>query len=132
MYTALLILLVLDSLLLVGVVLLQAGQGGGMAATFGGVSSSASTIFGARQAGNLLTKLSWWCGGVFLGLAFILALMSTRNRAPRSILEDIPAPAPAPSTAPPLPAPTTPINPSNAPTPPIGTKKGGGAPPTGR
>src|SRR5207248_2737788 len=63
------------------------GQGGGMAASFGGVSSSASSFMGARQAGNLLTKASWWCGGLFLGLSFLLALASTRSRLPASVLD---------------------------------------------
>ncbi|HTR77305.1 MAG TPA: preprotein translocase subunit SecG [Gemmatimonadaceae bacterium] len=95
----LLVLLFIDSVLLILVVLLQAGQGGGMAASFGGVSSSASTLFGARQAGNLLTKASWWCGGIFLGLAFVLSLASTRSRAPKSVLDNAfsqPAPVSVP------------------------------------
>ena len=58
-----------------------------MAATFGGVSSSASSFLGTRQAGNLLTKASWWGGGLFLGLSFMLALASTRSRAPKSVLD---------------------------------------------
>src|SRR5215216_4367259 len=99
LYTLLLILLILDSLVLITAVLLQAGQGGGMAASFGGVSSSASSFLGTRQTGNLLTKASWWCGGLFLGLSFLLALASTRSRAPRSILDQTfqtpPASAPA-------------------------------------
>src|SRR4051812_25912948 len=133
MYTFLLILLALDSLMLVGVVLMQAGQGGGMAATFGGASSSAGTIFGTRQAGNLLTKTSWWGGAIFLLLAFMLSLASTRSRAPQSVLDQAfpTAPAPvsggtAPSTQgtgglnlnPATPAPATPAT-----TPPAGTKK---------
>src|SRR5438105_48023 len=87
MYTFLKILLAIDSFILIGVVLLQAGQGGGMAATFGGASSSGGTIFGTRQAGNLLTKTSWWCGGIFLALAFMLSVASTRPRQPKSILD---------------------------------------------
>src|SRR5947209_10806737 len=87
LYTFLLILLIIDSIVLVVAVLLQAGQGGGMAASFGGVSSSASSFMGARQAGNLLTKASWWCGGLFLGLSFLLALASTRSRTPSSVLD---------------------------------------------
>jgi preprotein translocase subunit SecG len=106
-YTLLLVLLILDSLVLIIAVLLQAGQGGGMAASFGGVSSSASSFMGARQAGNLLTKASWWCGGLFLGLSFLLALASTRSRTPKSALDETfqtpvtaPAnPAPAPGAA---------------------------------
>jgi preprotein translocase subunit SecG len=118
LYNILLVLLVIDSLVLIVAVLLQAGQGGGMAASFGGVSSSASSFMGARQAGNLLTKASWWCGGLFLGLSFLLALASTRSRTPKSALDETfqtpvtaPAnPAPAPGAANPAiplaPAPT--------------------------
>jgi preprotein translocase subunit SecG len=100
--SALLWLLIIDSLLLILVVLLQAGKGGGLAASFGGVTSSADAILGTRQAGNLLTKMSWWCGGLFLALAFLLSMTSSQRTAPRSILDQTftqpPAPvAPAPS-----------------------------------
>ncbi len=87
LYTILLVLLVIDSIVLISAVLLQAGQGGGMAASFGGVSSSASSFLGTRQTGNLLTKASWWCGGLFLGLSFLLSLASTHSRAPKSVLD---------------------------------------------
>jgi preprotein translocase subunit SecG len=103
LYNFLLVLLVIDSLVLIVAVLLQAGQGGGMAASFGGVSSSASSFMGARQTGNLLTKASWWCGGLFLGLSFLLAIASTRGRAPKSVLDQTfqtPAPVTAPATTP--------------------------------
>src|SRR3954465_12648651 len=83
----LLSLLVVDSLFLVAAILLQAGKGGGLAASFGGVTSSANAILGTRQAGNLLTKASWWCGGIFLGLAFLLSLTASRRSTPRSILD---------------------------------------------
>ena len=86
LYNILLILLIIDSLVLIVAVLMQAGQGGGMAASFGGVSSSASSFMGARQAGNLLTKASWWCGGLFLGLSFLLALASIWANKLRSLL----------------------------------------------
>lgn len=128
MYSFLLVLLALDSFILIAVVLMQAGQGGGMAASFGGASSSSGTIFGTRQAGNLLTKASWWCGGIFLALAFMLSLASTRNRQPKSILD-----ATFPNSgAPPVSMPSTPTNlpvtplPVTAPStkvPPSGTKK---------
>src|SRR5580765_2119967 len=101
-YSFLLVLLVIDSIVLVAAILMQAGQGGGMAASFGGVSSSASSFLGTRQAGNLLTKASWWCGGAFLALSFLLSLASTRSRAPKSVLDQTFAPTPvtAPSNAP--------------------------------
>ena len=78
--TILIVLLAIDSVLLVAAILLQAGKGGGLAASFGGASSSADAIMGTRQAGNLLTKLTWWTGGIFIGLAFALSLSSSRDR----------------------------------------------------
>ena len=100
--TFLLTLLIIDSVILIAAVLFQAGKGGGLAASFGGVTSSADAILGTRQAGNLLTKISWWCGGIFLALSFLLTLTGTRRSAPRSILDQTftapPAPT-APATA---------------------------------
>lgn len=90
-------LLAIDSVLLIAAVLLQAGKGGGLAASFGGVTSSADAILGTRQAGNLLTKISWWCGGLFLGLAFLLSLASAKRSAPRSILDQTFTPTPVQS-----------------------------------
>jgi preprotein translocase subunit SecG len=118
MYTFLLILLILDSAVLVTAILLQSGKGGGIAASFGGVSSSTDAFIGTRQAGNLLTTVSWWAGGIFCGLAFVLQIMSTRTRAPSSVLDKTfnrpPASAPAPAQqAPALPLqPTQPAQPA--------------------
>src|SRR5213075_3499574 len=97
----LIVLLAIDSVVLIAAVLLQSGKGGGLAASFGGVTSSADAILGTRQTGNLLTKASWWCGGIFLFLAFVLSLASTRGRAPRSVLDQAfpNAPSPAPVNA---------------------------------
>jgi preprotein translocase subunit SecG len=100
MYTFLLVLLILDSIVLVTAILLQAGKGNGLAATFGGVSSSADSLLGTRQAGNLLTKASWWGAGIFLFLSFVLSIESTQRRAPKSVLDQAftqPA-APSPAT----------------------------------
>ena len=104
MFTFLLVLLIIDSLVLVTAILLQAGKGNGLAATFGGVSSSADSLLGTRQAGNLLTKTSWWGGAIFLFLAFVLSLASTRQRAPKSVLDQAFSQPPAPATAAPAPA----------------------------
>lgn len=101
MYTFLIVLLIIDALILGTAVLLQAGKGGGLAASFGGASSSSDSLLGTRQAGNLLTKTSWWAGGIFIGLAFVLQIMSARSRTPTSILDRaIAAPASAPAVAP--------------------------------
>lgn len=104
MYTFLLVLLIIDSFVLVAAILLQSGKGDGLSASFGGVSSSSDSLLGTRQAGNLLTKTSWWGGGIFLFLAFVLSLMSTQQRAPSSVLDQAfsqpPAPASVPASAP--------------------------------
>ena len=112
MYTLLLTILIIDALLLGAVILLQAGKGGGLAASFGGASSSADSFMGTRQAGNLLTKMSWWCGGIFLVLAFILQLMSARSAVPSSVLDRLSAPA---ATAPVAPSGAAPALPLDAP-----------------
>jgi preprotein translocase subunit SecG len=114
-------LLAIDCVILVAAILLQAGKGGGLAASFGGVSSSADAIMGTRQAGNLLTKISWWCGGLFIGLAFLLSLASSRRSGPRSILDQTFSQPPA-QTAPPPAQPNPNVLPiTPAPTPPATT-----------
>lgn len=118
-YGILFTLLVIDCVVLAAAILLQSGKGGGMAASFGGASSSADQVLGARQAGNFLTAASWWAGGIFLFLSFVLAMMSSRNRVPQSVLDQpstIPVPAATSSapraTAPVLPLEKAPVSPT--------------------
>jgi preprotein translocase subunit SecG len=106
-YKTLIVLLAIDSVILIAAVLLQSGKGGGLAASFGGVTSSADAILGTRQAGNLLTKASWWCGGIFLGLAFLISLTGSRRSVPRSVLDQS-FQAPPAQTAPATTAPAQP------------------------
>lgn len=103
-YRTLIVILLLDAFVLTAAVLLQAGKGGGLAASFGGASAG-DQVFGARQTGNLLTKVTWWAAGIFIGLAFMLQLASSRSSGPTSVLDQsfAPAPtkaAPAPSSDP--------------------------------
>ena len=71
LYTFLLTILVIDAFVLIAAILLQAGKGSGLAANFGGASSSPDAFIGIRQAGTILTKATWWCAGIFLGLYLI-------------------------------------------------------------
>ncbi len=118
MYQFLIAILILDALILATAVLLQAGQGGGLASLGGGAGTE--TIMGGRQATTLLTKVTWWTAGVFLFLALILTFMSQQSTQVRSVLEgQVEAPAPAQPS--PLPLETQPAakNPSTpTPTPP--------------
>lgn len=111
LYTFLLTLLVIDCFVLMAAVLLQSGKGTGLAANFGGASSSPDAFIGIRQAGNLLTKASWWSGGIFLFLCFVLQIMSTHTSAPRSVLEKGLA-TPQQQAAPPTSAPAVPLEPA--------------------
>ncbi|MDB4883524.1 MAG: preprotein translocase, SecG subunit [Gemmatimonadetes bacterium] len=113
--------------MLIAAILLQSGKGNGLAASFGGVSSSADSLLGTRQAGNLLTRTSWWGGALFLLLSLILSIASTRQRAPKSVLDQAftqPAPvAPAPGGAAPGGAAGIPLTPAApAPAAPTGQK----------
>ena len=50
-------------LVLMFVVLLQQGKGGGMGSAFGGASAQ---VFGGSGAGNLLTRATAICAGLFM------------------------------------------------------------------
>src|SRR5580700_12092545 len=56
------------------VVLLQQGKGGGMGAAFGG---AAAQVFGGRGAGNLLTRATAVCAGIFMLTSVSLAYLSS-------------------------------------------------------
>jgi len=115
--------LILDSLVLTTAILLQAGQGGGLASLGGGAGTE--QFMGGRQATTLLTKLTWWSAGMFLFLSLVLAIMSAQTSAPRSVI-DTTAPPPAPvlptplplQSTPPAPPPSPPSNPSSGRRPP--------------
>src|SRR5947199_1583913 len=112
LYTFLLTILVIDCLVVMAAILLQSGKGSGLAASFGGASSSPDALIGIRQAGNLLTTISWWGGGIFLGLCFILQIMSTHTSAPRSVLEKGLGIQPTNAAQAPTSAPAVPLEPA--------------------
>jgi preprotein translocase subunit SecG len=66
-------------LFLIVVVLLQHGKGADIGVSLGGGSSN--TIFGARGAGNFLTKLTTASAVLFMVLAFSLARFAADNSA---------------------------------------------------
>ncbi|HCU11154.1 MAG TPA: hypothetical protein DGB72_03405, partial [Gemmatimonadetes bacterium] len=88
----------------------------------GGASSSPDALIGIRQAGNILTQISWWGGGIFLGLCFVLQILSTHTSAPRSVLEKGLGAQPQNVAPPPTSAPAVPLEPAPATTAPAGTK----------
>lgn len=119
LYNFLLGLLILDGLILTGVVLLQAGQGGGLASLGGGTTD---LVMGGRQAVTILHKTSWISGALFMLLALLLSIVASNTAVGDSAVQQrlrqqpsqqtVPtAPlqtAPAPTTATPPPAPVPP------------------------
>jgi preprotein translocase subunit SecG len=57
------------------VVLLQQGKGGGMGAAFGG--GATQQVFGGRGAGNILTRATAVCAGIFMLTSVSLAYVSS-------------------------------------------------------
>jgi preprotein translocase subunit SecG len=67
---------VIACIILVLVVLLQAGKGADMGAVFGGASS---TIFGSSGAGNFLTRLTTGAAVVFMTTSLALTWVGSRG-----------------------------------------------------
>ncbi|HWA41230.1 MAG TPA: preprotein translocase subunit SecG [Gemmatimonadales bacterium] len=86
MYTFLIILILIVCLVLAGAVLLQSGQGGGLASLGGG---PAENIVGGRQAETILTKGTWYLGAAFMFLALVLSVMSTRRGPEQSRTQEL-------------------------------------------
>ncbi|WP_428338166.1 preprotein translocase subunit SecG [Paenirhodobacter sp.] len=105
------------ALLLIGVVLLQRSEGGGL-----GMGSTGGVMTG-RQAANALTKLTWIFAAGFIATSVTLTILSARQAADSSVIDratttEAPAttetaPAPADTTTNPLLA--TPPAPTDAP-----------------
>src|SRR5579863_2167551 len=62
-------------LFLMLVVLLQQGKSGGMGAAFGG--GATQQVFGGRGAGNILTRATAVCAGLFMLTSVALAYVSS-------------------------------------------------------
>lgn len=95
MKTFLTVLHVLTCFILIVVVLLQRGKGAEIGAVFGGGASS--TVFGARGAGNFLTKLTTAAAVTFMLSSLSLSYLSTQGVTPSLFDEETPAAEGAPA-----------------------------------
>ena len=94
MYTVLLVFQIIICIVLVGLVLIQKGQGADIGAVFGGGGSQ--TIFGARGAGNFLSHTTAVIGALFFLNSLGLAYLSDHSGS--SVLSGIALPSKAPVT----------------------------------
>ena len=108
MFEFLLIVQTLIAVSLIGVILMQRSEGGGL-----GVGGSSSGFMTARGAADFLTRSTAVLGGLFIVLSIVMAAIAGASRQPAKIdtsLANATAPVEQPTQAPPpqsAPAPTT-------------------------
>ena len=89
--TLVLVLHVLAAVLLVGLVLVQQGQGADAGAAFG--SGASQTVFGAQGAGSFLTRATSVLAMLFFATSLTLAYFANSDREPVSVVEKVALPA---------------------------------------
>jgi preprotein translocase subunit SecG len=107
MTTVLLVLFLLVTLAMIGVILVQRSEGGGLGI---GSSQGMGSFMSGRGTANLLTRTTAILGTAFFVLALVLAMLG-KGQAPRGSILDAPG---ASAPAAPVPAlPTLPSVPTN-------------------
>jgi preprotein translocase subunit SecG len=107
MTSILLVVFLLVTLALIGVILVQRSEGGGLGI---GSSQGMGGFMSGRGTANLLTRTTAVLGTIFMALALVLAMLG-KNQAPRGSILDAPAGGVPAATAPAVPAaPTVPNN----------------------
>jgi preprotein translocase subunit SecG len=109
MFAFLISIHVLTCLILVVVVLMQAGKGGGLAGAFGGPGGAGQSFFGGRGAATFLSKATVALGSLFFVTAISLALITaSQSTTSNSLIQQeaqqqgtTPLPAPGQPGAPP-------------------------------
>ncbi len=110
MTTVLLIIHLFVTLALIGVVLIQRSEGGGLGI---GSSQGMGAFMGGRGTANLLTRTTAILAAIFMGLSLTLALLNRGTSAPVPVDPGYAGAADAPRSAPPPPAPKGPSAPTN-------------------
>ena len=116
MVTIITIIHILVCLFLCIVVYLQTGNGGDIAAAFGGQGSQ--TTFGPRRGATLLTKATVWATVIFMITSITLSIYSAR-RPRTSVLQGVKNTSTKPAVPANIPSsnPTTPTPPQQNPAP---------------
>lgn len=98
METVVLVVHLLLALGLIGVVLIQKSEGGGLG--IGGGGSGGMGLMSARGSANLLTRTTAILAACFMVTSVVLAILAGAHREPRSILDTLPAETPSAPAAP--------------------------------
>lgn len=92
MENVLLTILLINALLLIGVVLLQRSEGGGLGMGGGGA------VMTGRAAATALAKLTWIFGATFMVCSLALTVVAAHKARDASVIGQTPAAASAPAT----------------------------------
>ena len=83
MYTLLVILIVLVSILMIGIVLVQESKGGGLSSNL----SSTNQIMGVRKTTDVIEKLTWGLAAAMVVISLLCAYCAPQSTADESVLE---------------------------------------------
>lgn len=108
------VLLAIDIILavfLTVLVLLQRSEGGALGALGGG---SGNSLFTGRQAGNMLTRLTWWAFAIFIvvNLALVVLAKKTIEAEPIKLVPTEQTQTAEPVNAPAIPSAEAPVEPT--------------------
>lgn len=112
MFTALIILILIASILMIGIVLIQKSKGGGLASNF----ASSNQIMGVRKTTNFVEKATWTLAIVICVLSILSSFFApklvnaSRVQAAPQEQQAAPYQTEAPAAQAPAAAPTAPAN----------------------
>ena len=98
------------ALLLIGVVLLQRSEGGGL-----GMGGGGGGVVSGRSAATALGKVTWIFAGCFIATSITLTILAASDSASTSVIDQIGGTAPVKTEAPATTTPLTALPPSDAP-----------------
>jgi len=107
MEAVILVVHLLIALALIGVVMIQKSEGGGLGIGGGTMGGMMTT----RGTANLLTRTTAILAGCFMFTSIVLVMLAGSHGRPASILDGLPAEQSAPLAPAPNPAPATPAAP---------------------
>ncbi len=87
LYTILSVILVIDAVILIIVILMQKTKGAEVGAAFG--AGAAAAVLGAG-ASTVLTKITYWLGGIFMTLVLALSLIHHHMIKSSTVISNIP------------------------------------------
>lgn len=90
MFEILMVVYLLVALGIIGLVLIQQGQGAGMGASFG--AGASATLFGSSGSGNFLTRATAILATAFFVLSLVLGRMSAHSAKPAEDWNEINVP----------------------------------------